>query len=188
MLNISFSPFPVLETSRLQLRLMVNEDAPALFALRSDPLVMQHIGRAPARSMDDVYRLISNIDQLLFENAGINWAICLKEPAEMIGTICFWKVHKEHHRAELGYLLSPAHHRQGLMSEAMREVLRYGFEDMGLHSVEAHVAIENEASICLLKKCGFVQEAHFKESYLCEGKFVDDVVFCLLKSGFTSGA
>jgi len=66
------------------------------------------------------------------------------------------------------------------MSEAMKEVIRYGFEDMHLHSIEAHTNPANEASGHILQKAGFVAEAYFRESHFFRGKFLDTKIFSLL--------
>ena len=66
------------------------------------------------------------------------------------------------------------------MQEAIKAVLHYGFETMKLHSVEANVNPANAASIRLLKRTGFVQEAHFKENYFSNGQFTDSLIYSLL--------
>ncbi|HSC37593.1 MAG TPA: GNAT family protein, partial [Chitinophagaceae bacterium] len=114
---------------------------------------------------------------------GITWGIYLKTAPGLIGTIGLWRIIKEHHRAEIGYLLSPAWQRRGLMQEAMEKVLDYGFSVIGLHSVEANVNPDNEASIRILEKNHFVREAYFKENYYYNGVFKDSVIYSLLTPG-----
>jgi [ribosomal protein S5]-alanine N-acetyltransferase len=89
-------------------------------------------------------------------------------------------MHKEHYRAEIGYLLHGSLHGKGVMTEAMRAVLDFGFNTMQLHSVEAVVDPENAASIGLLQKAGFVREGYYRESFFFEGKFLDTAVYSLL--------
>ncbi|MDQ6787925.1 MAG: GNAT family N-acetyltransferase, partial [Acidobacteriota bacterium] len=98
----------------------------------------------------------------------------------MIGTINFWKIKKENYRAEIGYMLDADYHGRGIMNEAIRAVLRFGFGEMNLHSVEANVNPDNAASIRLLEKNGFVREAYFKENYFFGGKFLDSAIYSLL--------
>ena len=68
------------------------------------------------------------------------------------------------------------------MQEAMAAVLGYGFSAIGLHSVEANVNPDNQASVRLLEKNGFVREAYFKENYYYNGVFKDSVIYSLLTS------
>ena len=98
----------------------------------------------------------------------------------LIGTIGFWRIESENHRAEIGYLLDPAFHGKGMMHEAMKVVLDYGFGTLKLHSVEANIDKDNEASMKLVERCGFVKEAHFKENYYFEGQFLDSVIYSLI--------
>jgi [ribosomal protein S5]-alanine N-acetyltransferase len=95
----------------------------------------------------------------------IEWAITLKDSGQYIGAISYHRLMKEHFRAEIGYILHPAHHGKRIMDEAIRTVTDFGFNSMGLHSVEANVNPENIASIKLLERNNFVREAYFKENY-----------------------
>ena len=181
MLSLNFSPFPELKTERLQLKQITIEHANDLFEMRSDKEVMKYIDRPLAKSTEDVMALIKIISEVLQKNDGITWGILTKDqPSKLIGTVGFWQMQKEHYRAEIGYMLHPAWQGKGIMREAIDEVLRYGFSDMQLHSVEANVNPGNIASKKLLEKLGFVQEAYFKENYYANGRFVDSAIYSLL--------
>ena len=108
-------------------------------------------------------------------------AITLKQDLILIGTICIWKIVKEHYRAEIGYVLHPGYQGKGIMQEAMTVILNYGFKTMKLHSIEANVNPNNRSSIKLLKRNGFKQEAYFKENYYFNGVFKDSIIFSLVK-------
>jgi [ribosomal protein S5]-alanine N-acetyltransferase len=181
MIQPIFTPFPVLETSRLLLREIDFNDTVSLFKYRGDPEVMKYIGRPLAKELADVTKLIDVLRTNAAENNGITWAITLKGENILRGTIGFWRIVKEHHRAEIGYLLDPALQGKGIMQEAVEEVLRYGFEEMGLHSVEAVINPDNLASIRLLERNAFVKEAYFREDFCFDGKFQDTCVYSLLE-------
>lgn len=178
----NFSPFPVLETERLLLRQMNAGDAPQLFYLRSSEEVMKYIDRPRTASLQDALDLINRVDNMCLKSDGINWGITLKGADELIGTILLFNLEKEHYRAEIGYLLHPAHQRNGLMKEAIAKVLDYGFSVMQLHSVMANTNTGNTASQKLLENMGFVREAYFRENYYFNGKFLDSAVYGLLTS------
>ena len=180
MLDLNFDPFPTIETERLILRAIKDTDANELFHLRSDKNVMQFIDRPLAETIDDALKLIKVISDGHTNKESITWAITLKDIPELIGTIGFWRIEKEHYRAEIGYLLNPAQQGKGIMQEAMKVVFQYGFEIMKLHSVEANVNPENTASIKLLEKNGFVREGYFRENYFYNGKFLDSAIYSLL--------
>ncbi len=180
MLQIQLNPFPQISTERLHLRLAELSDGPEIFYLRSNENLMRYLDRAPLKDLLEAEQLISRIREDAKNNQGLNWVINLKPETQVIGTIGFWKFDFPNFRAEIGYMLHPEHQGKGLMSEAMKSVLEYGFHTIGLHSVEANVNPENEASIRLLERHGFRQEAYFRENYFYDGRFLDSAIYCLL--------
>jgi len=180
MLHLNFNPFPELSTERLVMRQLKMEDANEIFFLRSDETVMRYIDKPPATSIDEAHAFIERIDNVIKNREGIMWGISLKENPSIIGNIGIWNMQKEHFRCEIGYSLNPAYHQKGIMYEAITAALKYCFEVMGFHSVEANVNPENQASIKLLEKIGFVREAYFKENYYFNGRFLDSAIYSLL--------
>lgn len=90
-----------------------------------------------------------------------------------------------HYRAEIFYMLNnESDRRKGLISEAIRAVLNYGFNEMNLVRVEAFVGEENAASLATLKKFGFTQEGVFRKHYHYKGENTDSIAFGLLKEEF----
>ncbi|MDX1908315.1 MAG: GNAT family N-acetyltransferase [Bacteroidia bacterium] len=181
MIQPVFTPFPVLSTPRLVLREITEADAPEMLMLRSDPELMQYIHRPPATGLEDVLVYIRRIIADVQAHDGITWGITLRDSPGVIGTLGFWRLDKAHYRAEIGYMLAQAYQRQGLMQEAMSAVLRYGFEEMGLHSVEANVSPDNEPSQGILLRNGFVREGYFRENYFFNGQFLDSAIYSLVK-------
>jgi ribosomal-protein-alanine N-acetyltransferase len=180
MLDINFTPFPNLETERLYLRRVAKEDVNEIFALRSNKETMQYIPRPLAKTEEDAMAHIAMIDEKIENNEGINWAITLKNDPKLIGIIGHSRIKPEHYRAEIGYMLLPEHHGKGIIVEAIKATVKFGFEIMKLHSIEAIIDPENLASEKVLQKSGFVKEAHFKENEYYEGRFLDCVIYSIL--------
>ena len=180
MLSLNFQPFPTLQTARLHLRELTPEDANELFFLRSDAQVLRYLDKHPAKSVEEAIAFIDTINKEQLNGDTVMWGIALNESPVLIGTIGYWRMQKEHYRAEIGYVLHPAHQGKGIMDEAMKAVLQYGFEKMKLHSVEANTNPANAASQKLLEKNGFVKEAYFRENYFFDGKFLDSLIYSLL--------
>jgi len=180
MLVIDLKPFPVLYTERLKLREVSKADAEEVFFLRSDKAVLTYLDRDPAKSIDEAIQWIEMINEATKKNEVVTWAISLKDQPQLIGTITFWNIRKEHYRAEIGYALHPSHQGKGLMQEAMATALDYGFNKIKFHSIEANVNPENRASIKLLEKNNFVREAYLKESWYYNGKFLDAAIYSLI--------
>ncbi|MFC3355546.1 MULTISPECIES: GNAT family N-acetyltransferase [Sphingobacterium] len=182
MLTLNFSPFPALHTERLTLRRADATDIPQLYRLRSDEQIMKYIPRPVATSPDEIAEFLRLTDEKIASNKMINWKISIKGDPTLIGTIGFYYIKPEHYRAEIGYMLLPEFQGKGYVSEAIAAVVNYGFEAMGLHSIEALVDPENIASRAVLEKCGFVREAYFKENEFYNGKFLDTVVYSKLNA------
>lgn len=180
MLELDLSAFPILRTERLVLRDLVPQDAPALFRMRSDERVMRHIPRDREQTVEESERLIATIAQGLEANNSITWAITLKQDATMIGTIGYYRLQLKHHRGEVGYLLHPDQWGRGYAGEALDAAVQHGFGVFGFHSIEAVTDPENHASNRLLRTHGFLQEAHFRENYFRNGKFLDSLVWSRL--------
>lgn len=180
MLAINFSPFPELETERLLLRRVNTNDIKEIFALRSNPETMKYIPRPLVKTNEDALEHIAMIDIKIEANEGINWAITLKDNPKLIGVIGHYRIKPEHYRAEIGYMLLPEYHGKGIVSEAVKEAVNYGFQVMKLHSIEAIIDPNNDASAKVLEKNGFIKEAHLKENEFYEGRFFDTVIYSLL--------
>ncbi|MGB3227571.1 MAG: GNAT family N-acetyltransferase [Saprospiraceae bacterium] len=186
MLEVNFDPFPEITTDKLLLRKIVETDADILFRLRFNTTVMRYIDRPMAQDVNDVILLIDKVNESLINNEGITWAICLRNESSMIGTIGFWRFDFPNHRTEIGYMLLPEYHRQGIMDEAIKAIIHYGFKTLKIHSIEANVNIANTASKKILEKHHFVKEAHFRENYYYNGVFLDSIIYCLLESDYFS--
>ena len=180
MLTPNFDPFPTLLTERLILKQINVDDASEIFALRSDKQAMQFLDRPMARVIGDALLLIQKIEKDLLNNEGITWGIALKDRSGLIGTIGYWRIMKEHYRAEIGYMIKPSFQGKGLMQEAINVSLDYAFKIMKLHSIEANVNPNNLPSIKLLEKNHFVREAYFKENYYFDGRFLDSAIYSLV--------
>ncbi len=182
MLTLNFRPFPLLYTQRLQLRAFSANDVNEIISLRSNKELMKYIDRPLIETADKALQLVQKIIDGLNNNEAITWAIALKNENRVIGNIGFWKIDKEHHRAEIGYMLHPYHQKKGLMQEAISAILNYGFSTMKLHSVEANVNPANQNSKKFLAKNKFVQEAYFRENFYYNGQFMDSAIFSLLST------
>lgn len=181
MADPGFFPFPEITTDRLLLRRMSLSDAPRLFSLRADKTVMAYIDRELMKSQQEAETLLQQIDELYNKGEGLLWVITeQREPEKLIGTIGYWHILKAHYRAELGYILDPAYWRKGIMTEAVQAIIPYAFGPMQMHSIEARINPDNQASAALLEKNGFVREAYYKEDYFFRGQFMDTAVYSLL--------
>ncbi len=181
MLKLNLTPFPTLETERCLLRGMQKEDAPEILHLRSHSATMQYLDRDKMKAVEEAEALIQKMNDDLDNNEAISWGIQLKEEDKLIGYIGYWRIMKEHYRAEIGYMLHPHYWNKGIMNEVMKKVIPFAFDHLKLHSIEANVNPNNAASIKILEKNGFVREGYFKENYYYNGRFLDSAIYSLIE-------
>jgi ribosomal-protein-alanine N-acetyltransferase len=184
----SLSEFPTLQTDRLVLRELRAEDVAQAHRMFSDPEVMRYVGKVPHTSVDQSMTFIHRNQALFPARDGIRWAMTRRGSDELIGSCGHWRLYKEHFRSEIGYDLLPAYWGQGLMTEALRAILAFGFTCMGLHSVEAQIDPLNERSRRVLTQLGFTQDGLLRENFYFAGQFTDTAVFTLLAREFLPAA
>ena len=175
-----FIAFPVLETQRLRLRELVPDDAAALFTVFSDPKVMVGHGTPVYKDVAEAHKLINWYTKAFSEKRALRWAVTRQGDDTVLGTCGYHDITAYHHRAEIGYELNSAYWRQGIMSEAVRAVVRFGLAEMGFHRIEANVDPKNPASANLLRKVGFIEDGYLRERFFDNGRFVDDWFFSIL--------
>ncbi|MEI9912504.1 MAG: GNAT family N-acetyltransferase [Bacteroidota bacterium] len=158
MLQLNFSPFPVLTTERLVLRQLTAEDEKEIFALRTDDAVNKYLDRLKARSVEEARKFIQKINKNISNNVAVFWGIAYKDEDVLIGTACYWNIIKENDRAEIGYELLPEHQGKGIMQEAIAAIIDYGFDTMKLHVIEAVAQKDNQRSLHLLQKFNFTRD------------------------------
>lgn len=83
-------------------------------------------------------------------------------------------------QVELGYRILPAHQRRGHAREALTALIPWLIGTHRIHRFVALAALENVASVTILRSLGFRQEGHFRESFLRDGRWLDDAYFALL--------
>lgn len=173
--------FPVLETERLILKEIRVQDAAAIFQIFSSEEMMRYYGQFPMESIEETNHLITKFNENFISDKGIRWAITLKEENRFMGTCGYHNWNRKHARAEIGYELSMESWGKGLMSEALKEMIAYGFESMNLNRIEALVYPENGASIRSLEKQGFKKEGLLEGYAFYRDVYQDLLMFSLLK-------
>jgi ribosomal-protein-alanine N-acetyltransferase len=162
----NFAPFPVLKTGRLTLRLLTSGDDKKIFALRSDVNVNKYLNRNASKTIDDAKNFIKAINENIQRNDSLYWAITLNGTDKLIGTICLFGFSNDNLKAEIGYELLPAFHGKGIMQEATTEVIDFGFQNIGLKSIEAFTHSENQSSTRLLEKLNFKRDSSAEDNFI----------------------
>ncbi|MTI46319.1 GNAT family N-acetyltransferase [Sporosalibacterium faouarense] len=157
MQDISFNPFPILKTDRLLLRQLKNEDDIAIFEYQSNKDNFKFVDMPVYKNIKEAQNYIEKMNSGVRDDKWIIWAIADATTDKALGTISIWNILKEQSKAELGYGLFPGNVGKGIMSEALKKVVEYGINVMGLETIEAYTNIENNKSKCLLKRNNFIK-------------------------------
>lgn len=182
-----FEEFPKMETARLIMRRMTLNDVRFYFHHFNNKQIVEGCCFPGPDNLEAAKEELERYCIKPFkENRGIRWGIAKKGGKELVGTCGIYDWNKTARRAEIGGDLDPAFWGQGIMTEALRAILRYGFEKMELNRIQATVDSENIRSIKLLKRLGFKKEGILRQHSYFSGQFRDDVVFSLLKKEWTN--
>ena len=155
MLNKTFTSFPILTTNRLTLRQLVISDEQAIFSLRSDTEINKFLDRKIADTMDDARHFINTVNENVYKNTSIYWAITFSDKKELVGTICLFCFSDEDEKCEIGYELLTNFQGQGIMHEAVDKVIDYAFNTIKIQKIEAFFHRDNQRSAKLLEKFSF---------------------------------
>lgn len=164
MLSLPVIPFPNLRTPRLLLREPMRSDDTALYAIRSNASVNQYLIRPESVTAEETRQFIEKIRSGIRRNQWLYWAITFRGEDTLLGTICLWNISVAEESAEVGYELHPDYQGQGIMQEALGQVLRFGFENLRLKTIRALTRVDNLKSVHLLEKYGFIKNEEFEEN------------------------
>ncbi|WP_124071197.1 GNAT family N-acetyltransferase [Filibacter tadaridae] len=178
--------FPILETERLILRQVTQEDAGNLLTYLSDEDVMKYYGLEPFKSINDALDEISWYKSIFEKGTGIRWGISLKGQGKIIGSCGFLDCASQHYRAAVGIELSKEHWGERIANEAFEAVISYGFEQMNLQRIEALIEPPNIPSQKLVERQGFIREGLLRSYEFTCGKFDDLYMYSLLKQDYSN--
>jgi ribosomal-protein-alanine N-acetyltransferase len=181
----AFRKFPEIRTKRLLLRQPSMKDAEWYLEHFSRPEVVWGGGDPAPRNIGAAREeLRKYMVDLYRKRLGFRWIITLKGEGRPIGSLGFYKwAPSAGYQAEMGYDLVKEHWGKGIMTEAMKAVIDFGFEKMELHRIEVFIMPRNKRSIKLVKNLGFKREGLLRERYFDEfGHYTDDVLFSMLRT------
>lgn len=177
-----FEVFPALETERLRLRQLRREDNRALFEIFRDHEVMRYYDVEPMTDPAQADGLIDEMHLRFTERQGIRWAIADKLGGDLLGTVGFNRIDLAASAAVVGYEIARTAWYRGFATEALRAVVRFGHDRIGVNRIEAAVMLENEASSRVLRKAGFEDEGVLPAHGHWKGRYHDLRMFSRLKA------
>lgn len=163
--RLNFNPFPTLTTDRLTLRQLRCDDNKEIFNYQKDKNNFEHVDMPIYKRIEEAQDYIVRMNRGIAKNRWIIWAIADKATDNILGTISIWNISIVDERGELGYGLFPVNIGKGLMTEALKRVVTYGFDTMGLKRIEAYTNETNIKSRSLLERNGFRFISLFPENH-----------------------
>jgi ribosomal-protein-alanine N-acetyltransferase len=174
---VNMASLPTFETKRLRVRPYSEADIPELLPL----IGTREVAATTLRIAHPYTEQDARAFLELAKEPGKMWlAITLLSDGRQIGGIGM-RIEEQHRHAELGYWLGVDYWGQGYATEAGREMIRYGFEQLDLHRIFATHFAHNPASGNILRKLGMRHEGCQREHLLKWGQFVDSEIYGLLR-------
>jgi len=172
--------YPTLYTERLVLRAFTLGDAPEVRRLAGEWEVARTLLSVPHPYGEGVAEeWISGHRSELERGEGVHFGVVVRERGELCGA-CGLMINANDANAELGYWIGVPYWGRGYATEAAREVVRYGFEELRLHRVHAAHFGSNPASGRVLAKIGMSHEGTRREHHRKYGDYEDRVEYGLL--------
>ena len=175
---------PKIETKRLILRKFTKKDFNDLYEYASDNKVTQYLSWDTYKNIDMAVEYIEHMLEKYAKNEIAPWAIEWKENSKLIGSIGFVHYDKKNFSAEIGYVLNRNYWNKGIMTEALKEIIRFGFERMHLIKIEAKLNALNLPSEKVMQKSGLRYERTLRKKEFLKGKLIDIKYYSILKEEY----
>lgn len=168
-----------LETERLIIRPITHDDKNEVFEYRSDKETNKYQGWIPTE-LSDVENFIGKISKQIDEpETWFQFIVLEKETQKIIGDLGIHFFDRENKQTEIGCTLNKKFQNKGYATEAVKTIIDYLFKELNKHRIITSIDPENKNSIRLVERIGFRKEAHFVESILIDGKWVDDLIYAI---------
>ncbi len=175
-----------IQTARLLLRPFTTDDLDDVYEYMADAEVVRYL-YWEVRDRAGVAEALAGKVASGLDADGSHLTLAVVLPGEpgaagkVIGEALLKYISVANRQGEVGYVLNPAYHGHGYATEAAAAILRLGFEDVGLHRIDAHLDARNTASAQVLERLGMRREAHFVENEIFKGEWGDEFVYAILE-------
>lgn len=173
--------FPTIKTERFLLRQFVENDTENVYKGLSDPEIIKHYG-VSYETLEHTKEQMKYFSDLVKDGTGIWWAVCSFDNEIFYGAGGLNSLSKEHKKAEIGFWLLTRFWGQGIMTEVMPIICKYGFDNLGLHRIEGLVETDNLNCKKAMKKLDFNHEGKMKDCEIKNGKFISLDIYAKLKT------
>ncbi len=179
-----FSKIPTLETKRLILRKMLVSDKEDIYDYSRREDVTEYLTWAPHTSIEYTQDYLRYIGQRYSVGDYFDWAVVEKASGRVIGSCGFTRFDYPNDAGEIGYVFHPDFGCKGYATEAVGEVVRFGFVALKLHRIEARYIKGNDRSCRLMERLGMQFEGERREAMLVKGAYRTVGTYSMLASEF----
>lgn len=173
-----------IQTKNLNIRLLTKEDSSNLFVLYSDTEAQRYTDIDLLKSLDDAQKRINSMNAKANNEELLPLGIFSRATKDFLGTISLYDFDYKHAYASLGFQLAKDYWGRGLMHESLTSFIKFVFNKLKLHRIEAQTYVENERSIKVLEQLGFKKEGKLRENFLIDGKYEDSYLYGILATDF----
>lgn len=173
--------FP-LRTPRLDLRPYESGDLDHLRAMYAQADVVRYLYWEPMGEDELVANLEKKVGRRVWagEGQGLNLLGVLRDTGDVVGDVALWLVSEEHRTGEVGFVLKPEFTGRGYATEMTAELLRVGFDELGLHRVVGRLDARNASSAAVLERLGMRREALLVDNEWVKGEWTSELDYALL--------
>jgi ribosomal-protein-alanine N-acetyltransferase len=179
-----FSNIPSIKTERLNLRKIYVSDYEDMYEYAHLASVPKYLTWYPHPSKQYTKEYLQYVSTQYNIGNFYDWAVTLKEEGRMIGTCGFTRFNFTSNSGEVGYVLNPDYHGRGIATEAVRQVMKFGFEELGLHRIECKFMEGNEASRRVMERVGMKFEGYSREAMLVKHQYRTIGTYSILENEY----
>jgi len=173
-----------IEGKQITLRKLKKSDAPSIYQNAKDFEIARYTTLPHPYRLKNAEDFIKMTHQKIRKKKAFELGIELKESKEIIGMMSLMDIDYDNKNAEIGYWLGKKYWGKGIMKEAIKLILNFGFKKLNLVRIYARVMHPNIASAKLLERSGFKYEGRMRKTTLRRGKWMDDLRYSILNSEF----
>jgi RimJ/RimL family protein N-acetyltransferase len=169
-------------SDRLVLSKITQKDLADIHFMNTHPEVAEYNTIGIPESINDTERVLTaalNSKQGQLPTK-LGWSIRLKDNNQFLGELGMSLSTSKYNKSEIHYSLLPSEWGKGYASEAVSTIIKWGFEQVKLHRIEAGVATENSRSIKLLEKVGMKREGLCRQILPIRGEWKDNYMYAIL--------
>jgi [ribosomal protein S5]-alanine N-acetyltransferase len=178
-------PHPILTTPRLALRQFREDDVNAMHGCFANGEAMRYWNTPLHMKRSETERAVKRFIDCTPSYYRF-WAVADKKTDRCVGLVNYHDGHIRSKRAAIGYIVHPAHWRQGVATEAVSAMIEFCFRDLGLHRLQALIHPGNAPSLKLIEKLGFRREGLMRDNLRVAGEWRDDLLCARLSTDDTA--